>query len=475
MTELPAGWGLATVEELAAPGGVTDGPFGSNLKTEHYTEAGPRVVRLQNIGDGAFRDEKAHISTEHFERLAKHSVQPNDVLVASLGELLPRVCLAPESLGPAIVKADCIRVRPGDAVHPTLLMWVLNAPQTRERVGESIKGVGRPRVNLGELRTLELPVPPLAEQERIVEAIEEAFSKLGAGEAGLRTARVLLSRMRDAILAAAVTGSIVTQDLTESPASKVLADLGVQLAPEVPNELPPTWATVRVSDVVSEALANGRSVRSRAGGFPVLRLTCLRDGRVDLAERKEGEWEAVDAAKYLVRRGDFLVSRGNGSLGLVGRGGLVDGEPDAVAYPDTLIRIRVPEAILDPSLLALIWNSAVVREQLEPQARTTAGIYKVNQSMLSEVRLPVPPRDEQTRIVAEVERQMSFLDACERSVDAGLEVSAGLRRSVLKAAFEGRLVPQDPTDEPASVLLERIRAERAATPKPKQRRAKATA
>jgi type I restriction enzyme S subunit len=146
-----------------------------------------------------------------------------------------------------------------------------------------------------------------------------------------------------------------------------------------------------------------------------------------------------------------------------------------VAYPDTLIRIRVPEAILDPSLLALIWNSAVVREQLEPQARTTAGIYKVNQSMLSEVRLPVPPRDEQTRIVAEVERQMSFLDACERSVDAGLEVSAGLRRSVLKAAFEGRLVPQDPTDEPASVLLERIRAERAATPKPKQRRAKATA
>lgn len=100
--------------------------------------------------------------------------QPGDVLVASLGELLPRACVAPESLGPAIVKADCIRVRSGAAVVPSLLMWVLNAPQTRERVGESIKGVGRPGINLRDLRALELPIPPLGEQERIVAAIEEA-------------------------------------------------------------------------------------------------------------------------------------------------------------------------------------------------------------------------------------------------------------------------------------------------------------
>ena len=87
--------------------------------------------------------------------------------------------------------------------------------------------------------------------------------------------------------------------------------------------------------------------------------------------------------------------------------------------------------------------------------------------------LALPPPDEQVRIVAEVERQLSFIDACERAVVAGLERSAALHRSVLKAAFEGRLVPQDPTDEPASVLLERIRADRAAAPMVKARRAKA--
>lgn len=82
-----------------------------------------------------------------------------------------------------------------------------------------------------------------------------------------------------------------------------------------------------------------------------------------------------------------------------------------------------------------------------------------------ELPVPVAPESEQHRIVAEVDRQMSFIEACESAVDAGLERSAALRRSVLKAAFEGRLVVRDPTDEPASVLLDRIRAERAAAPK----------
>ena len=202
-------------------------------------------------------------------------------------------------------------------------------------------------------------------------------------------------------------------------------------------------------------------------------MTCLDDGRIDLGERKEGEWDASAAAPFLVRKGDFFVSRGNGSLDLVGRGGLVVDHPDPVAYPDTLIRVRVPGEYLEPALLALVWNSRAVRQQLEGQARTTAGIYKVNQGMLNDVRLPLPPLEEQTRIVTEVERQMSFVEACERAVEAGLERSAALRRSVLKAAFEGQLVPQDPTDEPASVLLERIRAQRAAAPKARARRAKA--
>jgi type I restriction enzyme S subunit len=362
---------------------------------------------------------------------------------------------------------------PNECVDRDWLFWWLRSQ--REDLLAAGKGGTQSNISQTVLKAWPIPIAPRPEQARIVAAVEEAFSKLDAGEAGLRGVRQRLRRMRDAVLTAAITGRLVPQDATDTPAARLLADLGAQQASERLADLPSSWATVELSEVVSEPLANGRSVRSRAGGFPVLRLTCLREGRIDLAERKEGEWDAAAAAKFLVRQGDFLVSRGNGSLSLVGRGGLVDEEPDAVAYPDTLIRVRVPERVLEPSLLALMWNSQVVRQQLESQARTTAGIYKVNQGMLSAVRLPLPPREEQNRIVAEVERQMSCIDECERSIVAGLQVSAAMRRSVLRAAFEGRLVPQDPTDEPASVLLERIRADRAADPKPKKRRTRATA
>jgi len=93
----------------------------------------------------------------------------------------------------------------------------------------------------------------------------------------------------------------------------------------------------------------------------------------------------------------------------------------------------------------------------------------LNLGIVKAIEVPLPPPAEQHRIVAEVERQFSFIESAHRTVDVALARSAALRRSVLKAAFEGRLVPQDPSDEPASLLLERIAAERAAAPKVSRR------
>ena len=92
---LPAGWVWANLAQLSSPekNAITDGPFGSNLKTEHYTTAGPRVIRLQNIGDGRFRDSSAHISDERFQALEKHSIFGGDLAIATLGDILhARLC-----------------------------------------------------------------------------------------------------------------------------------------------------------------------------------------------------------------------------------------------------------------------------------------------------------------------------------------------------------------------------------------------
>ncbi len=189
--ELPAGWAWSALEDLLAcePRAITDGPFGSNLKSAHYTDSGARVIRLQNIGDGEFRDERAYIGLDHFETLRAHEAVEGDLLLASLGETLPRVAILPKLDAPAIVKADVIRVR----LHPEIsTKWVycaLLAPQTRAYAGALIKGVGRPRLGMAAMRAIPVPVPPLAEQHRIVEALEEQLSRLDAAVASLEAAQ----------------------------------------------------------------------------------------------------------------------------------------------------------------------------------------------------------------------------------------------------------------------------------------------
>src|SRR5262249_15527339 len=163
----------------------------------HYTAAGPRVIRLQNIGDGQFRDARAHISEAHFQELQKHRVCGGDIVIAALGESLPRACIIPEWVGPAIVKADCIRVKPDESiVTPQYLNFVLNCEGTRKRTTSIIHGVGRPRLNLGEIKSIIIPLAPIPEQHRIVEKVEELFSDLDAGVAALQRAKANLKRYR---------------------------------------------------------------------------------------------------------------------------------------------------------------------------------------------------------------------------------------------------------------------------------------
>lgn len=476
MSQPRDGWVNATLNELAVEQGITDGPFGSNLKSEHYTTDGPRVVRLQNIGDGHFRDERAHISDERFGLLQKHSIAAHDVLVASLGEQLPRACLAPASLGPAIVKADCIRIRTNAVALSAYVMWALNSTQVRERVAESIKGVGRPRVNLGDLRSLTLPVPPRAEQERIVTAIEEAFSKLDAGEAGLRTVRQLLKRMREAALASAVSGYLVPRDPNDGQPSKSLA--GLEKANLQAEQCPPVegWAFARLDEVCAVHDCEHRTPKYTVDdGLPALRPRDVVGGRLNLASAARVSQDEFDRQnrRYQLRPGDIAYSR---ELSL---GWAAVLPADRVCLSQGMVAIH-PGPSTNAEFVALFLNGAGRRQALAQSAGSAHP--HLNLRDIRAFRVPLPPLAEQGRIVAEVDRHMSFIEACERAVDAGLARSSALRRSVLKSAFEGRLVPQDPSDEPASVLLDRIRLSREPSPakspsltqaKPKRRPASA--
>ncbi len=225
LPELDETWTWATIDQIRAhePNAITDGPFGSNLKTAHYTESGPRVIRLQNIGDGIFIDEHTHISDEHFEKLGKHGIFSGDVIIATLGNPIPRACVLPDHVGPAIVKADCIRLKPHhDLAVRRYVAYTLNDYSTRMRMAEVVHGVGRARLNLREVKAIPVPLPPLVEQREIVRRVEALFKLASTIEKRVVAAAVRAERLTKAILAKAFRGELVPQDPNDEPASVLL-------------------------------------------------------------------------------------------------------------------------------------------------------------------------------------------------------------------------------------------------------------
>lgn len=184
----PRGWRTARLGSLATV--MADGPFGSHLRTEHYTASGVRVVRLQNIGAGDFLDhDRAYVSEEHFASLGRRPCRPGDILVATLGDPNPRACLQPPWLDRALNKADCVQLRADETiVTAAYLCAALNMPGTTAAARRLARGQTRMRISVGRLRTLEIPVPPLPDQlayARRVAAVDRAAARNRAAEAAV--------------------------------------------------------------------------------------------------------------------------------------------------------------------------------------------------------------------------------------------------------------------------------------------------
>ena len=190
---------------------AVDGPFGSNLKTEHYvTEPGVRVLRLQNIGNGEFVDtDKAWISEAHAKKLAKHAVEARDLLIGSLGDdrrLFGRACLYPDSPQPAIVKADVFRVRcKNDMLAHGFAFRLFNLPRWRSGLIGLAQGVTRDRVNLSNLMLLRFPVPRSVDEQR---AIASKLDGVDAVIVALHTNHEKLKATKTALMQDLLTGKV---------------------------------------------------------------------------------------------------------------------------------------------------------------------------------------------------------------------------------------------------------------------------
>jgi type I restriction enzyme S subunit len=363
-----------------------------------------------------------------------------------------------------------------------------------------VTGSTRLKLTSAAMRRIPLVVPPAKEQARIVAKLEELLSDLDAGVAELKAAQKKLAQYRQSLLKAAVEGTLTAEWRTQHTPTETGAQLLERILAErrarwearqlakfkeqgktppkdwqkkYPEPVPPdrtglpalpqgwVWASV---DQLSESVRNGLSKTPNTDqrGSRIFKINAVRPMAVNFAAIKHIEIEESEAADYWVEKGDVLATRYNGSVDLLGVFGMVREVRERTLHPDKLIRMKPMTGAGLGAWMEVCGNVGASRKHLLSRVKTTAGQTGISGEDLKKTPIPLASALEQEVALAALDERLESIKELERPVELALKQSTAQRQNILRAAFAGQLVPQDPNDEPASVLLARIRAERAA-------------
>jgi type I restriction enzyme S subunit len=336
------------------------------------------------------------------DELDRFGLKTGDVLVCEGGEP-GRAAVWNDSVPNIKYQKAIHRIRFKETYEPRLLVYLLELLAKTGRLERRFTGSTIKHFTREAIVRLPIPVPPLDEQERIVAEIEKQFTRLDAGVSSLKRVQTALKRYRASVLKAACEGECE---------SVTLGSLSLQSS-------------------------YGTSVKCsyQSPGIPVLRIPNIQNGRIDLTDLKFATSEVDLNDENALKPNDFLIVRTNGSKDLIGRGAVVLSEfKRPHFFASYLIRFRIRDRDT-AKWLSTVWNSENVRNQILTIAATSAGQYNVNQTNLSKISIPLPPLEERTRIVAEVERRLSVIEELEMIVSTELQRAVRLRQSILKRAF----------------------------------------
>jgi type I restriction enzyme S subunit len=503
VSAIPVGWIDVELSEIAQLiRGVT-------YKREQSADAPQNgflpVLRATNITGVALTfDALVYVPAANVS--AEQILLPGDVVIASSSGSKEIVGKAGSFIGGSFVGsfgAFCTGLRPSGALSPAYFRYYFQTPSYRKSVSELSAGSNINNLKTADLASQNFPLPPAPEQTRIVEKLEELLSDLDAGVAELKAAQKKLGQYRQSLLKAAVEGALTAdwraarkvgagdtapetgaqlleRILTERRArweAKQLAKFAEQgkappkdwqakyPEPMQPNtsdlpELPEGWSWASVDQLTDEQKYGSSSKTNEdSSGVPILRMGNIQDGDLDFSNLKYLPADHDEFPGLYLQDGDLLFNRTN-SPELVGKTAVYRSQISPCSFASYLISVRFSQSYI-PELASTFINSAYGKYWIKSVVVQQVGQANVNGSKLAALAIPLPPLEEQKEIVSSLQAQTNEIVEQLKNVDTSLKQSAAQRKNILKAAFSGQLVPQDPNDEPASVLLERIRAERA--------------
>jgi type I restriction enzyme S subunit len=477
--ELPKGWTTCELQSLCEliTKGSTPTTYGHQYRTQ-----GINFVKTENISNNGFIfNIKQFIDKEANAFLKRSQLDIGDVLFSIAGTI-GRVGIVRKKDFPANTNQALSIIRLiKNAVSDKYLFYFLKSPLVQKTILKSITGVGRANLSLKDVGELNILLAPFPEQNRIVEKIEELFSDLDQGIESLRIAQKQLKVYRQAVLKWAFEGKLTEEwrkqhSSTLKTGEALLAQIkaerysnyqGKYSDPVVPKdnpfqELPESWCLVtldQVSLLVTSGSRGWARYYSDAGSYFIRaqdintnELNLRNIAYVSLPEGAEGE-------RTRIQTGDILITITGAN---VTKTALVKINFKKEAYVNQHIGlVRLVESISRKFIYWWLISSEHGHAQLMVAAYG-AGKPGLNLTNLKEVLITLPSLKEQEQILQEIESRLSICDRLEDTIIENLQKAEALRQSILKQAFEGKLVPQDPNDEPAEKLLERIKAEREA-------------
>lgn len=371
-----------------------------------------------------------------------------------------------------------IRLRP-HAITPEFGLLTLRYLADSGEFEGIARGVGIQHLGASRFAEVVIGLPPLAEQIRIAEAVDRKLNELRQAETALKSALEGTSAQDKEILSAAVTGHLVEQEALlatregrayESGSTALTAarsvtsnklDLfgGLDDRPEIDPAASlhlPGWAWTTIGQSGEVMLGKMREPRRHKGPNmrPYLRVANVFEARIDITDVNEMHFNEQEAEIYALRRGDILLNEGQ-SPELVGRPAMFMDEIPNACFQNTLLRFRAGPAVM-PEFALLVFRHYLHAGEFKKVAQWSTNIAHLSKTRFSTLPFPIPPRAEQQRIVDEAHRRLEGSAAQRTSVEASLARIPEMITELLGAAVGGSLVPQDPTDEPAGAMLERL-------------------
>jgi type I restriction enzyme S subunit len=465
---------------------------GFAFKPSHRESEGLPIIRIQNL-----TNDSKPLNRTNLKVPAEYHILSGDMLVswsATLDVFIWRK-------EPALVNQHIFKVVPDiHLIDSRLLFYWLKIAIEQLQATEHLHGSTMKHINRGPFMAHKLPLPPASEQTRIVEKLEELLSDLDAGVAELKAAQKKLVQYRQSLLKAAVEGALTAEWRTSNQPKETGTQLlerilierrarweAKQLAkfkeqdkappkdwqskypePVKPDtsdlpELPDGWVWASV-DCLLAGIETGKSFKcvERSPSFDetgVVKVSAVSWGEYNEQESKTCTIEERVNPDLFVKAGDFLFSRAN-TVELVGACVIAKTVTLKVMLSDKILRLVLVHDNMKPWLLYLL-RSRIGRKQIEVLATGNQESMKnIGQERIRSIAIPIGPEDEIICVIALVEQGLVSATLQLSENEFALKQSAAQRKNILKAAFSGQLVPQDPNDEPAIVLLERIRAER---------------